>query len=138
MSQSIMRLEEYDTEPRYQATVVSSERITPEQSSEEVRELVLDVDREDFPYQIGQSIGVLAPGSPEFGNKHHFRLYSVADLPAAGEAGMPRLRIAVRRCSYVDEYSGEEFKGIASNFLCDLKSGDKLTVAGPYGLANRP
>jgi len=135
MTTSIMRLEEYDTEPRYQATVVSSERITPETSSEEVRELVLDVDLKDFPFKIGQSIGVLAPGSPEFGHKHHFRLYSVADLPASGKAGMPRVRIAVRRCSYVDEYSGEEYKGIASNYLCDLKAGDKLTVSGPYGLA---
>jgi ferredoxin--NADP+ reductase len=134
MSEAVRRLEDYDIEPRYRATVVCSERITPKESDEEVRELVLDIDRADFPYQIGQSIGVLAPGSSEFGNKHHFRLYSVADLPDTGEAGMPRIRICVRRCSYIDEYRGEEYKGVASNFLCDLGARDTLIVTGPYGL----
>ena len=46
-----------------------------------MRELVLAVARPDFPFQLGQSIGVLAPGSAAFGKQHHFRLYSVADLP---------------------------------------------------------
>jgi len=135
MSEAVMHLEEYDTAVRYQATVVSSERITPEESEEEVRELVLDVDRTEFSYELGQSIGVLAPGSSDFGHDHHFRLYSVADLPERGESGNPRIRIAVRRCSYVDAFSGEQYKGIASNYLCDLASGDTLTLTGPYGLA---
>ncbi len=127
-------LEQYDTGTRWHATLVSSQRITPESSPEEVRELVLDVDRPDFPYAVGQSIGVLAPGSREFGHEHHFRLYSVADLPESGKAGRPRIKIAVRRCSYIDEYSGEEFKGIASNFLCDLRPGEGFEVTGPFGL----
>jgi ferredoxin--NADP+ reductase len=135
MSEAVMRLDDYDTETRFRATVVSSERITPKTSDEEIRELVLDVDRDDFPYELGQSIGVLAPGSPELGHEHHFRLYSVADLPERGESGKPRLKIAVKRCSYIDEHSGERYPGIASNYLCDLKPGDTLTVAGPFGLA---
>ena len=45
--------------------------------------------------------------SAEFGQQHHFRLYSVADLPERGEDGRPRIKIAVRRCSYIDAYSGE-------------------------------
>lgn len=134
MSEMVTRLEQYDTENRYQATVVSTERITPAESVE-VRELVLDVDRDDFPYSVGQSIGVLAPGSPEFGNAAHFRLYSVADLPETGDGGRPRIKIAVRRCRYTDPYSGEEYPGVASNYLCDLKAGDGLTLAGPFGLA---
>jgi ferredoxin--NADP+ reductase len=135
MSEAVTRLEDYDTETRYRATVVSSERITPAASDEEVRELVLDVDRPDFSFEIGQSIGVLAPGSPELGHEHHFRLYSVADLPERGDAGRPRIKICVRRCNYIDEYSGEEYKGIASHYLCDLKAGDSLSIAGPFGLA---
>ena len=134
-NQAATRLQDYDTTERFKATVVSSERITPEDSAEEVRELVLDVDRRDFAYELGQSIGVLAPGSKEFGSEHHFRLYSVADLPGRGESGTPRIKLAVRRCDYVDEFSGERFKGIASNYLCDLTSGDTLTITGPYGLA---
>ena len=62
MTEAIKHLEDYDTQTRHAATVVSSVRITPEASDEEVRELVLDVDRSDLAYEIGQSIGVLAPG----------------------------------------------------------------------------
>jgi ferredoxin--NADP+ reductase len=130
-----MRLEDYDTRTRFSATVVSSTRITPESSDEEVRELVLDVERPDFSFRLGQSVGVLAPGSPDFGKQDHFRLYSVADLPEQGENGKPRIKIAVRRCSYVDEYSGERYPGIASNYLCDLEPGESLTMTGPYGVA---
>jgi ferredoxin--NADP+ reductase len=137
MSEAVMRLEDYDIDTRFAATVVSSERITPEESPEEVREIVLDVDRPDFSYQVGQSIGVLAPGSPEFGTEHHVRLYSVADLPEVGEGGRPRIQICVRRCFYIDEHSGEKYPGIASNYLCDLRAGDTITISGPYGLPFR-
>jgi len=135
MSETIMRLDDYDTETRFEATVVSSERITPEQSNEEVRELVLDVDHPEFAFQVGQSIGVFVPGAKEMGQERHFRLYSVADLPGRGASGAPRIEICVRRCSYIDAYSGEEFPGIASNYLCDLRPGDTLSIAGPFGLA---
>jgi len=135
MSEAMQHLEEYDTTTRSKARVVASERITPERSEEEVREIVLEVDRADFPYLLGQSVGVLAPGAAEFGKKDHLRLYSVADLPERGPSGLPRIKIAVRRCSYIDDYSGERYPGVASNYLCDLKPGDDLTLAGPFGLA---
>ena len=135
MSSAVTHLEDYDTEQRFQATVVSSERITPEASGVEVRELTLDVQKPDFEFQLGQSIGVLAPGTKEFGQEYHFRLYSIADLPERGGKGLPRIKIAVRRTSYVDKYSGEQYPGVASNYLCDLVAGDTVTMAGPYGLA---
>jgi ferredoxin--NADP+ reductase len=135
MSESIRHLSDYDKSERYQATVVSSERITPESSPEEIRELVLRVDRPDFPFRVGQSIGVLAPGAAEFGQEHHFRLYSVADLPEREADGHHTIKICVRRCSYIDEYSGEEYQGVASNFLCDQRPGARFLVTGPFGLA---
>jgi ferredoxin--NADP+ reductase len=135
MSDGITHLSDYPTDPRYQAAVVSTELITSETSEEEVRELVLDVDRPDFPYEVGQSIGVLAPGDPALGGEHHLRLYSVADLPARNDAGRPRITIAVRRCSYIDDFTGERHPGVASNFLCDLRPADTLTVIGPFGPA---
>ncbi|UCH28797.1 MAG: hypothetical protein JSV06_11030 [Myxococcales bacterium] len=134
MNSAVTRLEDYDTEQRFQATVVSSERITPEEAPE-VRELTLDIQKAGFDLELGQSVGVLAPGDEAFGQKHHFRLYSVADLPERGDSGLPRIKIAVRRCSYVDKYSGEEYPGVASNYLCDRVAGDTITMSGPYGLA---
>lgn len=135
MNSAVTHLDDYDTEHRFTATVVGSERITPEASDVEVRELTLDLQRPDFELQLGQSVGVLSPGSKEFGQKHHFRLYSVADLPERGGSGLPRIKIAVRRVSYVDPYSGEQYPGVSSNYLCDLATGDSITMAGPYGLA---
>ncbi|HXV75200.1 MAG TPA: hypothetical protein VD788_02705 [Candidatus Polarisedimenticolaceae bacterium] len=135
MNEAVKRLEQFDTQTRYTATVVTSERLTDEESAVEVRELVLDVDHPRFGYRVGQSIGVLAPASPAFGQRFHFRLYSIADLPATGAGGLPRIKIAVRRCDYIDEYSGERYPGVASNYLCDLRPGNTLTISGPYGPA---
>jgi len=127
-----MRLEDYPTDPRYNATVLKSERITDEDADVEVRELVLEIDRQDFDFDIGQSIGVLAEGPGEFGGSTHHRLYTVADIPTSD--GKPEITIVVRRCNYIDDYSGEEYKGVNSNFLCDRRPGDTLSITGPFGL----
>jgi ferredoxin--NADP+ reductase len=131
-----MRLDDYNKDERHEASVVAIERLTAEDADAEIRELVLEIDRPHFNYSPGQSIGVLVPGPHAFGHDHHFRLYTVADIPsAAGESSKPRITIAVRRVDYLDDYSGERFKGVASNYLCDRKVGDHIMVTGPYGLA---
>ncbi len=131
---TVQYLEDYDVSVRHQATLVSSERITLDSAEVEVRELVVEVDRPELDFRVGQSVGVLAPGSPDFGHRHHLRLYSVADLPERSPSGLPWITLCVRRCFYIDEYSGEKYPGIASNYLCDLRLGDSLTLTGPYGL----
>jgi ferredoxin--NADP+ reductase len=129
-----MRLEDYPKEPNYTATVLSTEAITEKGSDVEVRELVLAVDKPEFDFELGQSIGVLVEGPKEFGGTIHHRLYTVADLPQKDSAGQPEITIAVRRCNYIDDYSGEEYIGINSNYLCDRKAGDKITITGPFGI----
>lgn len=128
-----MHLHDYDTSNRHHATLVASERITPDASPEEVRELVLDLDAK-MDLEVGQSVGVLVPGDVDFGPREHFRLYSVADLPEQNGQGRPRIKLCVKRVSYVDDYNGERYDGRASNYLCDLKQGDEITVTGPYGV----
>lgn len=130
-----MKLDDYNQEQRYNATVLSSERITDEGSDAEIRELVLEVDGATFDYAVGQSIGVITPGPHALGHDYHFRLYSVADTPSVSDDGKPRITIAVRRVSYIDEYSGERYNGISSNFLCDRQLGDTIEITGPYGYA---
>lgn len=129
-----MQLKQLEPQERFSARVVSSERITPEASDEEIRELVIDVEHPRLTLEVGQSIGVLAPGQQEFGQSDHLRLYSVADLPEVNESGGPRIKIAVKRCFYIDDYSGERYEGVASNYLCDRQPGDELTLTGPFGL----
>ena len=125
-----MRLEDYPTEPRYPATVLKSEEITEEGSGVEVRELVLEVDGHEFDFEIGQSVGVLVEGSGDFGKTVHHRLYTVADTPTTD--GNPEITLIVRRCNYIDDYSGEEYIGVNSNYLCDRRPGDRIT--GPFGM----
>ncbi|MDJ0926241.1 MAG: ferredoxin-NADP reductase [Gammaproteobacteria bacterium] len=130
-----MRLDDYDKSKPFDATVMSTVRITPDEADAEIREIVLEINRHDFDYKPGQSIGVLVPGPHEFGHEHHFRLYTVADTHSRSIEGRPWITIAVRRCAYIDEFSGERYKGIASNFLCDRKAGDHIEITGPYGYA---
>lgn len=130
-----MKLDDYSRENQFDATVVSTERITPEGAEAEVRELVLEVEGAEFDYAVGQSIGVVIPGPHELGHEFHFRLYSVADTPSVSAAGKRRVTIAVRRVNYIDEYSGERYDGISSNYLCDRKVGDRIRITGPYGYA---
>ncbi len=127
------KLEDYDIENPFTAKVLKTVRITPYDTAE-VRDIILEVDKKDFQFEVGQSVGVLVPGPHPFGNKYHFRLYTVADIPAAGNAKNPQINICVRRCNYIDDISGEEYSGIASNYLCELRAGDKIKMTGPYGM----
>ena len=121
-----MRLEDYPTEPRYTARVLRTEDITEDGSDTEVREIVLELEKQKFDFEVGQSIGVLVKGSGDFGRSVHHRLYTVADTPMT--SGNPEVTIVVRRCNYIDDYSGEEFIGVNSNYLCDRKPGDEIRL----------
>ncbi len=129
-----MRLENFDVNETFPAKVVSTTRIT-DQSTDEVRELVLEIGHHDFKFKVGQSIGVIVDGPHgELGFPQHLRLYSIADTPHTNGNAKPEVRICVKRANYIDECSGERYEGVASNFLCDLSVGERLTVCGPFGL----
>jgi ferredoxin--NADP+ reductase len=53
------------------------------------------------------------------------------DLERRGNA--TEFAICVRRCSYIDDYNGEKYQGIASSYLCDMRPDDVLQFAGPVG-----
>lgn len=129
-----MRLEDYPTEPRFVATVLKSEKITEDEADVEVRELVLEVQGHAFDFDIGQSIGVLVDGPREFGAGVHHRLYTIADTPHPRGKAQPEVTIVVRRCNYIDDFNGEQYMGVSSNYLCDRKPGDKLHITGPFGM----
>ncbi|TWO32255.1 ferredoxin-NADP reductase [Seonamhaeicola sediminis] len=123
---------DFDTEKRYKAVVKKTSRLTP-QDTEEVREIVLEVKDPEFKCEVDQSFGVLVKATSDFGNTHHHRLYSVADLPARVN-GNPKITMLVKRCSYIDDFNGEEYKGVASHYLCNRKKGDEITLTGPFQL----
>lgn len=125
-------LADFNTDHTFQATVRKTERMTPAET-EEVREILLEVNDPAFNCEVDQSFGVLVNATGEFGNQYHHRLYSVADLPSRDKDSR-LLTMLVKRCSYVDEFSGERVEGIASNYLCDRQVGDRITITGPHHL----
>lgn len=125
-------LSDYSIEQQHKATVISTHRLTPS-DAEEVREILLEVNQPGFKVEVDQSFGVLVATASAFGNTIHHRLYSVADLPSVSK-GKHRITLLVKRCFYVDDFSGERYKGVASNYLCDRKSGDQITITGPFDL----
>ncbi len=125
-------LADLNTEDQYQAVVRATNRLTPEET-EEVREILLEVQQPNFQCEVDQSFGVLVNVSDDFGSRQHHRLYSVADLPSR-QGEKPLITMLVKRCSYVDDFSGELYHGVASNYLCDRRIGDQITITGPHHL----
>jgi len=114
-----------------QSVIIDSRRLSS-METEEVRVIDLRIDEPAFRFQEGQSIGVEVPGPHAFGNTRHHRYYSIANARASANEEPGTIQIIVRRCFYIDEISGEQYPGIASNFLCDAKPGDSITITGPY------
>jgi ferredoxin--NADP+ reductase len=129
------RLQEFDISTAFEGKVLESTRITPEDYPEEVRHIVLEVEKGEFNFQLGQSVGLLVPGPHEYGNENHFRLYSIASSDKGEKPGTSTISLCVRRCFYIDEVNGERYPGVASNYLCDLQPGAQVKLTGPYGIA---
>ncbi len=74
---------------------------------------------------------------PNTGGPHRPKLYSIASsmlCPEPGFTGRRTLAIAVKRVFGDHEQKpGTPFKGICSNFICDLKPGDPVSIFGPSG-----
>lgn len=113
------------------ATVTGNYRLTEASSPVDIRHIVLDFGRTAMPVLEGQSIGVLPPGRDERGNEHHIRLYSVASPRNGERPGYNNVALTVKRVT--EDRDGRPARGVASNYLCDLAIGDKVSVVGPFG-----
>ena len=126
------QLADYNVETKYQAKVKKTTRLTPT-DTDEVREIFLEVQDPAFNCEVNQSFGVLVKTDGVFGKGIHHRLYTVADIPDK-KSGKTLITMLVKRVSYVDDFSGEKYKGVASNYLCDRKVGDEITITGPFDM----
>jgi len=113
------------------ATVSGSFRLTGEDAGSDIRHLVLDFGTTAFPVLEGQSLGVVVPGTDAAGRPHHMRLYSISSPRNGERPGYNNVSLTVKRVT--EDREGQPVRGLASNYLCDLKRGDKVTVCGPYG-----
>ncbi|MGA7815880.1 benzoyl-CoA 2,3-epoxidase subunit BoxA, partial [Caballeronia sp.] len=113
------------------ATVVGNYRLTADNCDSDIHHIVLDFGTLPFPVLEGQSIGILPPGAAKDGKAHHARQYSIASPRDGERKGYNNLSLTVKRVT--QDYQGNEASGVCSNYLCDLKKGDKVDVIGPFG-----
>jgi benzoyl-CoA 2,3-epoxidase subunit A len=117
------------------ATVTGNVRVTEVGKSAgsdyDTHHIVLDFGAMPFPVLEGQSIGIVPPGLDANGKPHHARQYSIAS-PRNGERALyNNLSLTIKRV--LQDHQGKPVRGAASNYMCDLKVGDKVQVIGPFG-----
>jgi benzoyl-CoA 2,3-dioxygenase component A len=113
------------------ATVTGNARVTEVGKDYDTHHIVLDFGSMPFPVLEGQSIGIIPPGFDQHGRVHHPRQYSVASPRNGERPGYNNLSLTIKRV--LENHQGQPVRGVASNFMCDLKIGDKVQVTGPFG-----
>jgi benzoyl-CoA 2,3-dioxygenase component A len=113
------------------ATVVGNFNCTEAGYANQTHHIVLDFGAMPFPVLEGQSIGIVPPGVDSQGRPHHARQYSIASPRNGERPGYNNLALTVKRVT--EDHLGRPVHGVASNYVCDLKVGDKVQVIGPFG-----
>lgn len=113
------------------ATVVGNVRVTEVGKEYDTHHIVLDFGAMPFPVLEGQSIGVVPPGLDASGRPHHPRQYSIASPRNGERPGYNNVSLTIKRV--LEDHTGTPVRGVASNYMCDLKVGDKVQVTGPFG-----
>lgn len=106
-----------------EAIVQGNYRLTHDESDSDVRHIILSFEGKPFPVLEGQSVGIIAPGTDKDGKSHLPRLYSVSSPRDGERPNYNNVSLTVKR----------EENGLCSNYICDLKKGDKVRVTGPFG-----
>ena len=113
------------------ATVVGNFRVTEVGREYDTHHLMLDFGAMPFPVLEGQSIGIIPPGVDAGGRPHHARQYSIASPRNGERPGYNNLSLTIKRV--LEDHQGHPVRGVGSNYMCDLKVGDKVQVIGPFG-----
>jgi benzoyl-CoA 2,3-dioxygenase component A len=121
----------YDAANPVIAKVTGNMRVTEVGREYDTHHIVLDLGKTPFPVLEGQSIGVIPPGTDASGRPHHARQYSVSSARHGERPGFNNLSLTVKRV--LEDRQGNPVRGVASNYLCDLKVGDQVQVIGPFG-----
>merc|ERR1719223_215777 len=106
-----------------------------------------------FPYLEGMSLGVVAPGPDKKGQTPAaLRLYSIASSAVGDDQTSNTVSLCVKRVveldgKFANRKVGEDkpdkagthfpknnvYRGVCSNYICDLKEGDEVLITGPVG-----
>ena len=121
----------YDASDPVIATVLGNMRVTEVGREYDTHHIVLDLGSAPFPVLEGQSIGVIPPGVDASGQPHRVHQYSVSSPRDGERPGFNNLSLTLKRV--LQDRKGNPVRGVASNFLCDLKVGEQVPLIGPFG-----
>ena len=113
------------------ATVAGNVRVTDVGTEYDTHHIILDFGTMPFPVLEGQSIGIVPPGTDERGKPHFARQYSIASPRNGERPGYNNISLTIKRV--LEDHQGQPVRGVASNYMCDLKVGDTVQVTGPFG-----
>jgi len=113
------------------ATVTGNTRVTETGNGCDIHHIVLDFGGLPFPVLEGQSIAVIAPGQDERGKPYSPRQYSIASSRDGERPRSNNVSLTIKRV--LEDPQGRSGRGVASNYMCDLKVGDKVSAIGPFG-----
>jgi benzoyl-CoA 2,3-epoxidase subunit A len=113
------------------ATCVGNVRVTEVGKEYDTHHVVLDFGTMPFPVLEGQSIGIVPPGTDGRGKPHHARQYSIASPRNGERPGYNNVSLTIKRV--LEDHQGNAVRGVGSNYMCDLKVGEKVQVIGPFG-----
>ena len=113
------------------ATVTGNVRVTEVGTDYDTHHIVLDFGQVPFPCLEGQSIAIIPPGVDDKGRAHHARQYSIASPRNGERPGYNNVSLTIKRV--LEDHQGQAVRGVASNYMCDLKVGDTVQVIGPFG-----
>merc|ERR1711998_442231 len=116
--------------------IISTKRVVGAKATGETCHIIMDHEGK-MPYWEGQSYGVIPPGTnPKNGKPNKVRLYSIASPRYGDDMTGTTTTLCVRRATYwCPEMKADDpaKKGVCSNYLCDSKPGDEVTLTGPAG-----
>merc|ERR1711953_1586698 len=107
----------------------------------------------EFPYLEGMSLGVISPGPDKRGQTPAaIRLYSIASSAVGDNENSKTVTLCVKRVveldgKFANREVGEDkpdkagtafpsnkvYRGVCSNYICDMKEGDEVLITGPVG-----
>lgn len=123
----------YKPKEPFIAKVVSNTRITGENTGTDIRNIILNLDGSGIKYMEGQSVGVVPPGTQENGKPHRIRLYSIASCRTGDDGLSKTVTLCVKRVVYTDPETNQMVRGLASNYLCNIKKDEEVALIGPTG-----
>ena len=74
---------------------------------------------------------MIAPGVDEGGHPYLMRLYSVASAREGEGGAAGHMALTVKRV--LSDSGGNPHHGVCSNYLCDVASGGRVKLVGPFG-----